>query len=151
MSVGPTGLTGAYGLQGLRGQVGPPFGPTGPTVVNSNLILNVNTPSSSTIALTVYNLGTIFNITSNATTNGLITITMPTTNLTYPETVELFPTPEQAGTVWSFRNNTGRSIMVTFSNDTAAYGSPQNLSSTYLAQGNGFSLTYNGSNAFAIL
>jgi hypothetical protein len=151
MSGGPTGLTGAHGLQGLRGLVGPPIGPTGPPVVSSTLTLNVNTPSSSTIPLTVYNLGTIFNITSNATTNGLITVTMPTTNLTYPQTIELFPAPEQAGMSWSFRNNTGSSIMVTFSNDTAAYGSPQNLSFAYLAQGNGFSLTYNGSNAFTIL
>lgn len=151
MSAGPTGITGAYGLQGLRGLAGPPIGPTGPPVVNTTMTLNVNTPSSSNIVLTTANFGTIFNITSNATTNGLLTITMPTTSLTYPRTVELFPAPEQAGMWWAFRNNTASSVTVTFVNDDLAYGSPQNLSVAYLAQGNGFSLTYNGSNAFVLL
>jgi hypothetical protein len=145
---GPTGITGPNGMQGLRGQRGPPLGPTGPPFVNTAGRLTIVSPSSSTIQLTVGSLGTYYNITSNATSDGNITVSFPLCNSTYPETNELFPAPEQAGTFWRIRNNFSTYLIITFSNGTVNYGGTSNSSSFYLPYGQGVSITYNGSNAF---
>jgi hypothetical protein len=145
---GPTGITGPTGMQGLRGQRGPPYGPTGPSYATTANRLTIVTPSSSTIQLTVGSLGTYYNITSNATSDGNITVSFPLCNSTYPETNELFPAPEQAGTFWRIRNNYSTYLIVTFSNGIVSYDGSNNLSSIYMAPGQGTSITYDGSNAF---
>ena len=148
---GPTGIVGPYGMQGLRGQKGPPYGVTGPPFVNTTGRLNIVTPSSSVIQLTVGSLGTYYNITSNSTTDGNITVSFPLCNATYPETNELFPSPEQAGSFWRIRNNYANSLILTFSNGTVSYGGTSNVSVYYLPLGQGTSITYDGSNAFILM
>jgi len=148
---GPTGFTGPYGMQGLRGQRGPPLGPTGPPFVATVGRLTVVTPSSSTIQLTVGNLGTYYNITSNATSDGNITISFPLCNATYLETNELFPAPEQAGAFWRIKNNYSSYLILTFSNGTVSYPGASNATTYYLANGQGTSITYDGSNAFMLM
>ena len=147
MSAGPTGITGTQGFQGLRGLQGDPLGPTGPSFQTAANRLTIVTPSSSTIQLTVSNLGTFYNITSNATSNGNITVVFPLFNTTYPETNELFPAPEQAGVFWVIRNNFSSSININLSNGTLNFAG-SNLTDWYLSYGQSLCITYNGSNAF---
>jgi hypothetical protein len=148
---GPTGITGTTGWQGLRGLTGPPIGPTGPPFVNTTGRLTIVTPSSSNIQLTLANLDTYFNITSNATTDGNIYITFPLCNATYPGTNELFPTPEQAGSFWRIRNNYSDFLLLYFSNGTVSYGATSNATQFYLPYGQGALITYDGSNAFIVM
>ena len=145
---GPTGITGQTGMQGLRGPPGTPYGPTGPPYVTTNNRLTIVTPNSSTIQLTLANLGTYYNLTSNATTDGNITVSFPLCNAAYPETNELLPTPEQSGTFWRFRNNYSTYIVLNFSNGTVTSSIGSNSSRFYIAPGQGVSITYDGSNAF---
>jgi hypothetical protein len=148
MSTGPTGLTGTRGLQGLRGLLGDPLGPTGPPHVNTKLRLNIVTPNSSTIQLTVGSLGTYYNITDSATSNGTLTLIFPKFNSTYPETNELFPAPEQSGSFWFIRNNYSTALFITLSNGVANFRTLSNVSELYVSYGQGIAITYNGSNAF---
>jgi hypothetical protein len=148
MSTGPTGLTGTQGLQGLRGLLGDPLGPTGPPHVNTKLRLNIVTPNSSTIQLTVGSLGTYYNITDSATSNGNLTLIFPKFNSTYPETNELFPAPEQSGSFWFIRNNYSTALFITLSNGVANFRTLSNVSELYVSYGQGIAITYNGSNAF---
>jgi len=103
---GPTGIAGTQGLQGKAGPYGPAFGPTGQswTVAPS---MNVVTPTSTTLTLnpitTFYNLYGI----------GSLTVNVPNDSAWYP-------LPEQSGIFWSFRNNTGVGISITF---TGGYNS----------------------------
>jgi hypothetical protein len=138
-------------MQGLRGKQGQAFGPTGPPYAPSVGRLTIVTPNSSTIQLTVGSLGTYYNITSNATTDGNLTISFPLCNATYPETNELFPAPEQAGSFWRFRNNFTVPLIFTFSNGTVSYGGTSNATSYYVPLGQGVSITYDGSNAFIVM
>jgi len=148
MSTGPTGLTGTQGLQGLRGLQGDPFGPTGPPFINTNARLNIVTPTSSTIQLTVGSLGTFYNITDSATSNGSLTLIFPKFNSTYPETNELFPAPEQSGSFWVIRNNYSTPLIITLSNGVANFRTLSNVTELYVSYGQGLAITYNGSNAF---
>jgi len=148
MSTGPTGLTGTQGLQGLRGLQGDPFGPTGPPFINTNTRLNIVTPTSSTIQLTVGSLGTFYNITDSATSNGSLTLIFPKFNSTYPETNELFPAPEQSGSFWVIRNNYSTPLIITLSNGVANFRTLSNVTELYVSYGQGLAITYNGSNAF---
>lgn len=151
---GPTGLqgmTGQNGLQGLRGPPGLPYGPTGPPYSILENRLTIVTPSSSTIQLTLGNLGTYYNITSNATTDGYVTVSLPLCNATYPETNELLPTPEQAGSAWRFKNNYNTYLVLNFSNGTVNRPGTGNATGAYLAPGQGLSITYDGSNAFMLM
>ena len=148
MSTGPTGLTGTQGLQGLRGLQGDPFGPTGLPCVNKNLRLNIVTPNTSTIQLTVGSLGTYYNITNSATSDGFLTLIFPKFNSTYPETNELFPAPEQQGSFWVIRNNYSTPLYITLSNGVANFRTLSKVTELYVAYGQGLSITYNGSNAF---
>jgi hypothetical protein len=151
MSTGPTGFRGTQGLQGLRGLRGDPYGPTGPPSVNTSLRLNIVTPSTSTIQLTVGSLGTYYNITDSATSNGFLTLIFPKFNSTYPETNELFPAPEQAGSFWVIRNNYSDALNITLSNGVANIRTLSNVSELYVSYGQGIAITYNGSNAFVVL
>jgi hypothetical protein len=151
MSTGPTGLTGTQGLQGLRGLQGDPYGPTGPPHVNTNLRLNIVTPTSSTIQLTVGSLGTYYNITDGATSDGFLTLIFPKFNSEYPETNELFPAPEQGGSFWVIRNNYSTALFITLSNGVANFRTLSNISELYVPYGQGIAITYNGSNAFVVM
>ena len=151
MSTGPTGLTGTQGLQGLRGLQGDPFGPTGPPFINTNTRLNIVTPNSSTIQLTVGSLGTFYNITDSATSNGSLTLIFPKFNSTYPETNELFPAPEQSGSFWVIRNNYTIPLIITLSNGFANFRTLSNVTELYVPYGQGIAITYNGSNAFIVM
>ena len=151
MSTGPTGITGTQGLQGLRGLQGDPYGPTGPSYVNTRLRLNIVTPSTPTIQLTVGNLGTYYNITGSATSNGFLTLIFPKFDSTYPETNELFPAPEQAGSFWVIRNNYSTPLFITLSNGVANFRTLSNISELYVPYGQGIAITYNGSNAFIVM
>jgi hypothetical protein len=151
MSTGPTGFTGTQGLQGLRGLLGDPLGPTGPPHVNTKLRLNIVTPNSSTIQLTVGSLGTYYNITDSATSNGNLTLIFPLCNATYPETNELFPTPEQAGSFWVIRNNYSAPLTIALSNGTAVNRNLCNVDELGVAYGQTLAITYNGSNAFVTM
>jgi hypothetical protein len=151
MSTGPTGFRGTQGLQGLRGLRGDPYGPTGPPSVNTSLRLNIVTPSTSTIQLTVGSLGTYYNITDSATSNGFLTLIFPKFNSTYPETNELFPAPEQAGSFWVIRNNYSTPLFITLSNGVANFRTLSNVTELYVAYGQGIGITYNGSNAFIVI
>jgi hypothetical protein len=148
MSTGPTGLTGTQGLQGLRGLRGDPHGPTGPPFVNTNSRVNIVTPNTSTIQLTVGSLGTYYNITDSATSDGFLTLIFPKFNSTYPETNELFPAPEQQGSFWVIRNNYSTPLYITLSNGVANFRTLSNVTELYVSYGQGLSITYNGSNAF---
>jgi hypothetical protein len=151
MSTGPTGFRGTQGLQGLRGLRGDPYGPTGPPSVNTSLRLNIVTPSTSTIQLTVGSLGTYYNITDSATSNGFLTLIFPKFNSTYPETNELFPAPEQAGSFWVIRNNYTTPLFITLSNGVVNFRTLSNLTELYVSYGQGIAITYNGSNAFIVM
>jgi hypothetical protein len=148
MATGVTGITGTQGMQGLRGLRGDPLGPTGPSFQTISNRLNIVTPSSSTIQLTLSNLGTFYNITSNATSNGRLTLIFPLCNATYPETNELFPTPEQAGSFWVIRNNYSASLAIALSNGTVLSRNSMNLDELAVSYGQTLAITYNGSNAF---
>ena len=141
MSTGPTGLTGTQGLQGLRGLRGDPHGPTGPPFVNTNSRVNIVTPNTSTIQLTVGSLGTYYNITDSATSDGFLTLIFPKFNSTYPET-------EQQGSFWVIRNNYSTPLYITLSNGVANFRTLSNVTELYVSYGQGLSITYNGSNAF---
>jgi hypothetical protein len=151
MSTGPTGLTGTQGLQGLRGLQGDPYGPTGPPYVNTRLRLNIVTPTTSTIQFTVGNLGTYYNITDSATSNGFLTLIFPKVDSTYPETNELFPAPEQSGSFWVIRNNYSTALFITLSNGVANFRTLSNVSELYVPYGQGIAITYNSSNAFIVM
>ena len=151
MATGVTGVTGTQGMQGLRGLRGDPYGPTGPSFQTISNRLNIVTPSSSTIQLTLSNLGTFYNITSNATSNGNLTLIFPLCNATYPETNELFPTPEQAGSFWVIRNNYSAPLTIALSNGTAVNRNLCNVDELGVAYGQTLAITYNGSNAFVTM
>ena len=151
MNTGPTGFTGPPGLQGLRGLRGEPFGPTGPPFERTSNRLTIVTPTTSTIQLTVGNLGTYYNITNSSTSDGFLTLILPKFNSTYPETNELLPAPEQAGLFWVIRNNYSGVLNITLSNGTVNFGRFSNTSDLYVSYGQGISITYNGSNAFVVL
>jgi len=151
MSTGPTGFAGPQGLQGLRGRVGESYGPTGPTFKTTKNRLTIVTPNTSTIQLTVGNLGTYYNITSNATSNGFLTLIFPKFNSTYPETNELFPAPEQAGSFWVIRNNYSTPLTLILSNGTAINRNLSNVDELGVPYGQTFAITYNGSNAFIVM
>ena len=151
MSTGPTGFVGPQGLQGLRGLRGDPHGPTGPPFVNTNGRLNIVTPVTSNIQLTVGSLGTYYNITDSATSDGFLTLIFPKFNSTYPETNELFPAPEQYGSFWVIRNNYSTPLFITLSNGVANYRKLSNLTELYVSYGQGIAITYNGSNAFIVM
>ena len=150
--LGPTGITGATGLQGLRGLQGPPLGPTGPPFLPSIARLNVITPSSSPVSLAYSTLDSYYNITSNVTSDGNFVIALPTyTPSGSVETNnELFMAPEHAGRSWFIRNNFYYSLSPTFSNGTVSYQG-SNVSSIYIAYGQGVAITYNGSNGFIVM
>jgi hypothetical protein len=151
MATGVTGITGTQGMQGLRGLRGDPYGPTGPSFQTISNRLNIVTPSSSTIQLTLSNLGTFYNITSNATSNGFLTLIFPLCNATYPETNELFPTPEQAGSFWVIRNNYSAPLTIALSNGTVLNKNSLNLDELGVSYGQTLAITYNGSNAFVTM
>lgn len=148
MSTGPTGLAGPQGLQGLRGLRGDPIGPTGPPFINTNARLNIVTPTTSTIQLTVASLGTYYNITGSATSNGFLTFIFPKVDSTYPETNELFPAPEQSSSFWVIRNNYSASLTITLSNGTVNSRNSTILDELAVPYGQTLTIRYNGSNAF---
>jgi hypothetical protein len=65
-------------------------------------------------------------------------------------TNEAFPTPEQVGSFWAFKNNCSFTVFITFSNGTVSY---QGTAATTraLESGDGFTLLYRGTNGFIIL
>lgn len=71
------------------------------------------------------------------------TVAVETTN-------EAYPTPEQAGAFWAFKNNHSVTVNITFSNGTVSYRGAA-ITSLPLESGNGFSLLYRGTNGFIIL
>jgi hypothetical protein len=150
-TTGPTGYRGPQGLQGLRGLRGDPLGPTGPSFERTSNRLTIVTPTTSTIQLTVGSLGTYYNITNSATSDGLLTLSLPKVNSEYPETNELFPAPEQAGLFWVIRNNYRGVLNITLSNGTVNYGKLSNTNELYISYGQGISIMYNGSNAFVVM
>ena len=135
---GPTGITGAYGLQGFRGLRGLPYGPTGPPYRGAGTRLTIQSPTGTSITLTESSLYTYYNIASQATT----TIVFPTRS-------ESYPTPEQTGAFWVFRNNTGTymNISVTYTGTggggTASIVIPPANSTTVM-----FVANTSGSNAY---
>ena len=85
-----SGPTGPQGLQGLRGLTGDPVtgSQTGPTYGVTTARITVVTPSSSPVYLTPQNLGTYFNITSNAMTSNQLTVSFPFYNPTYTNNIQ---------------------------------------------------------------
>jgi hypothetical protein len=79
---GPTGPQGLQGLRGLQGDPAP-ASQTGPGYGYTTARITVVTPSSSPIYLTPQNLGTYFNITSNAVAIDQLTVSFPFYNPTY--------------------------------------------------------------------
>jgi len=79
---GPTGPQGLQGIRGLQGDPAP-ASQTGPGYGYTTARITVVTPSSSPIYLTPQNLGTYFNITSNAMASDQLTISFPFYNPTY--------------------------------------------------------------------
>jgi hypothetical protein len=79
---GPTGPQGLQGLRGLQGDPAP-ASQTGPAYGVTTARITVVTPSSSPIYLTPQNLGTYFNITSNAMAVDQLTVSFPFYNPTY--------------------------------------------------------------------
>jgi hypothetical protein len=77
---GPTGPQGLQGLRGLQGDPAP-ASQTGPGYGYTTARITVVTPSSSPIYLTPQNLGTYFNITSNAMASDQLTVSFPFYNV----------------------------------------------------------------------
>jgi hypothetical protein len=100
--------------------------PTGPTGSTFSVEATTNTNTSSSGA------GAVQETTAVETTN------------------EAYPTPEQAGSFWAFKNNCSFTVNITFSNGTVSY---QGTTATTraLESGDGFSLLYRGTNGFIIL
>jgi hypothetical protein len=128
---GPTGLTGANGLQGFRGPRGEPFGIPGPSYTSSSKFLKIESPSGSTITLTEASFYTFYNIAAQSTT----TIVFPTRS-------ESYPLPEQAGVFWVFRNNTGSSITLNFSNGTVDFEGVEARTTLTIPIGSGITIAY---------
>jgi hypothetical protein len=128
---GPTGITGAYGLQGFRGLRGLPYGPTGPPYRGAGTRLTIQSPTGTSITLTESSLYTYYNIASQATT----TIVFPTRS-------ESYPTPEQTGAFWVFRNNTPSTTTLAFSNGTVDCAGVAATTSVDIPKGNGLTVAY---------
>jgi len=100
--------------------------PTGPTGSTFSVAASTNTSTSSSGAAAVQE-----------------TTAVETTN-------EAYPTPEQAGSFWAFKNNCSFTVNITFSNGSVSYQGVD-ITSLPLESGNGFSLLYRGTNGFIIL
>ena len=100
--------------------------PTGPTGSTFSVAATTNTNTSSSGA------GAVQETTAVETTN------------------EAYPTPEQAGSFWAFKNNHSVTVNITFSNGSVSYQGVD-VTSLPLESGNGFSLLYRGTNGFIIL
>lgn len=100
--------------------------PTGPTGSTFSVAATTNTNTSSSGA------GAVQESTAVETTN------------------EAYPTPEQAGSFWAFKNNHSVTVNITFSNGSVSYQGVD-ITSLPLESGNGFSLLYRGTNGFIIL
>ena len=129
--VGPTGITGPYGLQGFRGTKGAGYGPTGPPHRSCPTLLKIQSPTSSTITLTEASAYTFYNIASQATTT-----------IVFPGRSESYPLPEQAGLFWEFRNNTGSTITLNFSNGTVDCAGNTAATTLDIPKGNGVTVAY---------
>lgn len=62
----------------------------------------------------------------------------------------LFMAPEHAGRSWFIRNNFYYALTPTFTNATVSYQG-SNVSSIYIAYGQGITVMYNGSNGFVVI
>lgn len=104
---------------------------------------------------------------SNPSGNTFSVIT-PTTNsieliapTTIPPTViettavertnEAYPTPEQTGSFWAFKNNCLNTVTITLSNGSVTYQGVPGVISIPLESGNGFSILYSGTNGFIVI
>jgi hypothetical protein len=101
--------------------------PTGPTGNNFSVAATTNTSTSSSGSATVRE-----------------TTAVETTN-------EAFPTPEQTGSFWGFKNNHDIPVFITFSNGSVTSDGISGITSRYLPSGDGFSLLYSETNGFVIL
>jgi hypothetical protein len=101
--------------------------PTGPTGYNFSVAATTNTSTSSSGSATVRE-----------------TTAVETTN-------EAYPTPEQSGYFWGFKNNNSLPMFITFSNGTVTNQGISGITSYYLAEGNGFVIMYSDTNGFIIL
>ena len=101
--------------------------PTGPTGSTFSVAATTNTSTSSSGA------GAVQETTAVETTN------------------EAYPTPEQTGSFWGFKNNSADPFFITFSNGTVTSGGVSNVSTYYLPSGQGFTLLYSTANGFIIL
>jgi len=94
-------------------------------------------PSSTTF--------TILSATSGSGTGGSFSNTIGTETDN-----ELYLTPQQDGLSWYIRNNFYYSLTPTFTGGTVYYQG-SNVSSLYLACGQGIMITYNGANGFIVM
>jgi len=101
--------------------------PTGPTGSTFSVAATTNTNTSSSGA------GAVQETTAVETTN------------------EAYPTPEQVGSFWAFKNNSSSTIYVTFSNGTVQYNGASGVTSLVLSVGDGFTILYSSTNSFSIL
>jgi hypothetical protein len=101
--------------------------PTGPTGSTFSVAATTNTSTSSSGSATV-----------------LESTAVETTN-------ESYPTPEQSGSFWGFKNNSAEPIFITFSNGTVTYRGASGVTSYYLPSGKGFIILYSSTNGFVIL
>jgi hypothetical protein len=96
--------------------------PTGPTGSTFSVAATTNTSSSSSGA------GAVQESTAVETTN------------------EAFPTPEQAGNFWLFKNNDDKDMSITFSNGVVTYDGNDLATSLTLERGYKMTVLYTGTN-----
>jgi hypothetical protein len=119
MATGVTGITGTQGLQGLRGLRGDPYGPTGPAFQYH--FKSIKHCNSKFIYYTTYTFKfrNVLQYHKQCNIKWKLNIDFSFVNSIYPETNELFPTPEQSGSFWVIRNNYSAPLTIALSNGTA--------------------------------
>lgn len=101
--------------------------PTGPTGSSFSVAATTNTSTSSSGA------GAVQETTAVETTN------------------EAYPTPEQEGSFWAFKNNCYFTVFITFSNGSVTYKGVTGTTSIGLESGNGLTILYPDANGFIVI
>ena len=101
--------------------------PTGPTGYNFSVAATTDLSNSSGGSATVQE-----------------TTAVETTN-------EAYPTTEQTGSFWAFKNNSSTTVYITLSNGSVTYQGNAGVTSITLQVGNGFTILYSATNGFIVV
>jgi hypothetical protein len=142
-----TGTTKSYSSWPLGASFDPQPGMkfTGPGITGFATILTVTRGGSTSGTFTVSP-----SFTSTASSYSLATPEGSEPILAVETTNEAYPTPEQDGSFWAFKNNCSFTVFITFSNGSVEYRGTT-ASSMALESGNGFTILYSTANGFIIL